>query len=74
VDVGRAGPSPGVWSHTLKVGLEDYANNVFERLAWRTLPPHCGRISRPGQPGPSDAPLLREGEPAGAARLLRSSP
>jgi hypothetical protein len=73
VDVGRAGPSPGVWSHTLQAGLEDYANNVFERLAWRTLPPHCGRISGPGQPGPSDAPLLREGRPTGAPRLLRSA-
>jgi hypothetical protein len=73
VDVGRAGPSPGVWSHTLQAGLEDYANNVFERLAWRTLPSHCGRISGPGQPGPSDAPLLREGRPTGAPRLLRSA-
>jgi hypothetical protein len=54
VNVGRAGPSAGVWPHTLRVGLEDYANNVFERLAWRALPPHCGRISRPGQPGPPE--------------------
>jgi len=47
-DIGRAGPSPGVWSHTLAVGLEDYANNLLERLAWQRLPPHCSRISRPG--------------------------
>ena len=64
VNVSRAGPSPGVWPAVLRAGLEDYANNVFERLAWRTLPVHCGRISLPGQPGP----------PEGGARLRPPAP
>jgi hypothetical protein len=54
VDVARAGPSREVWSTALRKGLEDYANNVFQRLAWQTLPPHCGRVSGPGQPGPPE--------------------
>lgn len=82
VDVARAGPSPGVWSHTLRAGLEDYANNLFQRLVWRTLPPHCGRISGPGEPGPPEparpgaapdsAASLPDSEPIAVRRLLGS--